>query len=159
MSKHEPLPAAWVERIFSRFSAVWGVQKIGAMFPPESHDEVRSVWAEQLGRYSGQTIGAALQAVVDSGAAWPPTLPEFLEACRRSSLERVAHAPAVMLPRPTPNQQLAQAAIAKAAQSVSAVRPGREWAHKLLARHESGERLSNMQLRMARAAVEFAGSE
>ena len=50
-SQHQPLPASWVDRLFARFSAAWGFQKTGVMFPVESHEAVRALWAEQLGRF------------------------------------------------------------------------------------------------------------
>ena len=80
-SQHQPLPASWVDRLFARFSAAWGFQKTGVMFPVESHEAVRALWAEQLGRFQPESIRAALQAEIDSGREWPPTLPEFLHLC------------------------------------------------------------------------------
>lgn len=90
----QPLPPAWVERIFARFSAAFGANKVGTMWPADQHEEVKALWGEQLGRFSPETIRAALQDTVDSGRSWPPTLPEFVEQCRQSAVGRAQHAPA-----------------------------------------------------------------
>jgi hypothetical protein len=74
------LPLSWIETLFARFSAAWGAQKVGVMFPSESHDEVKTLWAAQLARFEPETLRHALQAAIDSGREWPPTLPEFIEA-------------------------------------------------------------------------------
>lgn len=88
----QPLPPAWVERLFERFSAAFGAMKVGTMWPAEDHETVKALWGEQLGRFTPDTIRSALQAVVDSGRAWPPTLPEFVELCRQCAVVRAQSA-------------------------------------------------------------------
>lgn len=88
MSNHEPLPAAWVDRLFARFGAIYGSQKVGAMWADADIGEVKQVWAEGLGKFQGASIGAAVQSLIDSGSQWPPTLPEFVELCRQASIAR-----------------------------------------------------------------------
>lgn len=92
-----PLPASWVDRIFSRFAAMFGVQKVGAMWAGTPIEEVKAVWAAQIGRFPPEAIGKAMQAVVDSGREWPPTLPEFVALCRQ--FRDPSHVPAA-LPAP-----------------------------------------------------------
>ena len=77
MSSHNPLPAALVERLFSRFIAIYGTQKIAPMWAGADLDEVKAVWAQALGRFEPATIGAGIQALIDSASQWPPNLPEF----------------------------------------------------------------------------------
>jgi hypothetical protein len=84
------LPEELVERLFSRFLAFYGAQKVGAMWNGADVAEVKAVWGEQLGRYRQATIGAALQKLIDSGNQWPPTLPEFVELCRLAAVEKHA---------------------------------------------------------------------
>lgn len=86
MSK--PLPSAWVDRLFSRLAAFYGSQKLATMWVDADMAEVKAVWSEQLGRFEPASISAALQRLVDSGNQWPPTLPEFVELCRQSSIGR-----------------------------------------------------------------------
>lgn len=96
----EPLPSAWVDRLFARFIAFYGSQKVGTMWVDAGMDEVKAVWAEQLGRFAPQTIADALQRLIDSGNQWPPTLPEFVELCRQSAIGRKAAMLYAELPAP-----------------------------------------------------------
>lgn len=95
-----PLPPAWVERIFKRMTGIFGSQKVGSMWNEADLAEVKELWAEQLGRFKPESIGAALQRLIDSGGnGWPPTLPEFVELCRQCSVERSGQALALPEPR------------------------------------------------------------
>jgi len=84
----QPLPASLVDRLFSRFTAIYGAQKVGAMWADSDLNEVKGVWAQSLSRYAPQSIGVAIQRLIDSGSGWPPTLPEFCELCRQGAHER-----------------------------------------------------------------------
>jgi len=150
---HQPLPASWVDRLFGRFSATWGVQKMGAMFPTETHDEVRGVWAEQLGRFAPESIRAALQSATDSGREWPPSLSEFVEACRQASVARQQHAPVKLLDTPRTSADEAHANVERIRSLMHNPKPGREWAYHLLARGERGETVPMAVRQMAEKAI------
>ena len=95
----QPKSAALVERLFERFFAIYGAQKMGAMWADTDLTEVKLVWAVQLSRFNPQSIKVALQCLIDSGREWPPTLPEFVEACRQSALGRKQQqVPALLAP-------------------------------------------------------------
>lgn len=101
MSIPARLPASWIDRLFTRFGAMYGAQKVGAMWADTDIGEVKAVWADALGRFPGESIAAALQSLIDSGSQWPPTLPEFAEACRLASIARRDHGDALKaLPAP-----------------------------------------------------------
>ena len=68
--------------VIRKFMSLYGTQKVGAMWHGADIVEVKQDWNNQLGRFNGPTIAAALQAVVESGREWPPTLPEFVRICR-----------------------------------------------------------------------------
>jgi hypothetical protein len=146
------LPLSWIETLFARFAAAWGAQKIGAMFPADSHDAVKAMWANQLGRFEAETLRHALQSCIDSGREWPPTLPEFVAACQRSAIERRAHAPAVALPLPQSTTDVAVKAISEAAAAFKRRGPSRAWADRILARHAAGEHVPMVSLEMASRA-------
>ena len=94
------LPPHWVDRIFERLAAIYGVQRVSAMWHSTDIVAVKTIWGEQLSRYQPETIAAALQRLVDAGEGWPPTLPEFVEACRQASLGRQQANLTASLPAP-----------------------------------------------------------
>lgn len=101
MSSPAPLPIAWVDRLFTRFVAMYGSQKVGAMWADADMSEIKAVWAEALGKFQGESVAGAIRSLIDSGSQWPPTLPEFVEACRLASVSRRDHGDALKaLPAP-----------------------------------------------------------
>ena len=152
---HQPLPLAWVERLFARFSATWGAQKLAAMFPVDSHAEVKALWGEQLGRYQPETLRAAMQAMTDSGREWPPSLAEFVAACNQAAVARRQHAPAALLdaPRAAPEVVAEQLAAVERLAATAKPRKGREWAQKILDRASSGENVPICVRQMAERAL------
>lgn len=92
------VPAQWVDRLFDRFTAIFGAQKVAGMWAGASMPLVKQTWAEQLGRIDPDMVRAGLQRMVDEGTEWPPTLPEFVALCRRAPTV-AAHQPA-QLPAP-----------------------------------------------------------
>lgn len=156
------LPLSWIETLFARFSAAWGAQKVGVMFPAETHDEVKTLWAAQLARFEPETLRHALQAALDSGREWPPTLPEFVSICQRSAVERREQAPAAMLPMP----KAAPDVVAKALDGIGSVEKNRDmllWARypksqKAVEFLLSGARRDHRLLQIAREHVAEGGA-
>lgn len=152
---HQPLPRAWVDRIFARFLGAYGVSKLAAMWPEDQHDAVKEAWAEQLGRFQPESIRLALQGLIDSGREWPPTLPEFVEQCRLCALGRVAHARAEMLPAPKRDPEVMQDRLREIEGMTKSAKPkpGREWAQRIIARVKSGEAVPIAVHQMALRAI------
>jgi len=77
------LPDNWISKIFSKFEA-----RYGSLFIDRWRDcdmeNVRETWAEELAGFRDQPerIAYALRALGDQ--PFPPTLPEFIAACRRA---------------------------------------------------------------------------
>lgn len=153
---HKYLPPAWVDRLFARFAAAFGSMKVGTMYPVDQADEVHALWGQQLSRFAPESIGLALQAVIDSGREWPPTLPEFVEQCRLSALGRAQHAPANALPRPDVPREVVDENLRRIDASVRSVKPkpDREWAQRILARIAAGEVVPVTVRQMALAATQ-----
>lgn len=157
MSNPAPLPSAWVDRLFSRFVAMYGSQKVGAMWADADRDEVKGVWADALGRYTGETLAAAVRGLIDSGSQWPPTLPEFSEACRVAAVNRRDQALALAAPggTVTTREEAAEilARIGYQAPAKPKVDP-KAWAHRILARAAAGDQsLALESIRMAERAI------
>jgi len=147
------LPDAWVDRLFARFTAFYGSQKVGTMWVDAGMAEVKAVWAEQLARFEPASIAGALQRLVDGGNQWPPTLPEFVELCRQAALGRQSAATYEALPAPVDPTIAAQAVDAIKVIDHTKSRDWKGWARKLKARHETGAALNAYQTRCYREAL------
>ena len=166
MSNHEPSqshglsPRAMADRLFARFVAMYGAQKVGAMWADADVDAVRDTWAGAIGRFSPQSIAVAVRELVDSGREWPPTLPEFVELCRRGALARQQSQGVAALPAPGQTHTSREDAgeilgrIGAAAVLDRGGKNPREWAHRIIRRHQAGEPVPAAALMMARTAVD-----
>lgn len=74
------LPEPWIERLFSRFEALYGAKFADAWKGCDLRN-VKAVWAETLGACSREELSAGITACLTKD--WPPTLPEFLKLCRQ----------------------------------------------------------------------------
>lgn len=101
----QPLPAAWVERIFERMALAYGVQKTASMWTGVDPQAVKSAWAEALGRFPRDALSAAVLSVQDEHPSWPPTLGEFC-ALVSSKVSPPEHRRALPVPRRT-NDEIA----------------------------------------------------
>jgi len=90
------VPEKWIDRLFDRFVALFGAQKVAGMWAGSPMAVVKQTDAEQLGRLDPDMVRHGLQRCVDDGLEWPPTLPEFVALCRRAVV--AAHQPAPLLP-------------------------------------------------------------
>ncbi len=77
------LPDAWISKIFSKFEA-----RYGSLFIDRWRDcdmaNVRETWAEELAGFRDQPDRIAYALRVLAEEKFPPTLPEFISACRRA---------------------------------------------------------------------------
>lgn len=77
------LPDTWISKIFSKFEA-----RYGSLFIDRWRDcdmaNVRETWAEELAGFKDQPDRIAYALRVLAEEKFPPTLPEFIAACRRA---------------------------------------------------------------------------
>jgi hypothetical protein len=86
MSQSEKsLPDAWLARLFDRLTAIYGSQKVGAMWLDADMGQVKAAWGQALAKYPPACIAAALQDLPEMPSAWPPTLPEFVTLVREQA--------------------------------------------------------------------------
>jgi len=81
--KRPALPPAAVERLFARFTAIYGAQKMAGAWGNVDVAERNATWSEGLGRYSLEVVGDAVRELAVEGTGWPPSLPEFAAVCQR----------------------------------------------------------------------------
>lgn len=79
LAKPSALPDSWIEKLFSRFSAMYG-RKFADLWSGCNLKEVKAAWAEDLAVFSGEEIKYGLAAC--KTRTFPPTLPEFILLCR-----------------------------------------------------------------------------
>ena len=73
------LPLAWVERLFARFSAMYGAKFLD-MWANVDKDMLKQAWTEDLAGLTPDEIRRGLE--VCKTKTFPPTLPEFIGFCR-----------------------------------------------------------------------------
>jgi hypothetical protein len=69
------------------------------MWGDVDRDELMRVWGEELARFTGEDIAAAIKAMPASYQEYPPTLPQFASLCSDSKRARVAGAMKLTGPR------------------------------------------------------------
>lgn len=79
MSQSTALPSAWVDRLFQRFSVMYG-KHWADQWEGVPMADVKDAWRTELGGIRGEQLGKALQ----SCGKFPPTLPEFVALCRQA---------------------------------------------------------------------------
>jgi hypothetical protein len=140
-----PLPERFVERIFSRLLVRYGSAWL-RMWDGVEMDDVKADWAEQLDGFENSPL--AIKFALENLPEKPPTILQFKALCiNRPVYARVA------LPVPAADPQKVEAALAKLAEVKANVNP-RAWAHRLKEREAAGEKLTQAQKTMWRAALD-----
>ncbi len=85
LTQPKSIPDSWVTKLFARITAIYGSQKVGAMWLDADMGQVMSAWGQALGKYPPGAIAAALQDLPETASAWPPTLPEFVTLVREAA--------------------------------------------------------------------------
>lgn len=150
----QSLPLHAIDRLFSRFLAIYGAQKVAAAWGNVGAVERNIVWAEALGRFPLQSVGDAVRKLAEDGTGWPPTLPEFV-ALVREQIAPPAHRPALPVPDRRKDDIAAGAEkMAALKASVSSRKDPRAWAHRILERHAAGDTsLAPISVQFAREAL------
>ena len=128
------IPKHWIEALFSKMSANYGA-RFADMWRGTNPVEVQKVWALELGKLSA----AQMKAGSDNLSAFPkpPTLPEFVEHCKRMRLEVVAST-APQLEHVTKADQQVIDSNLKKIQTIARDLPmksaNKAWAHEMIKR-------------------------
>lgn len=153
------LPENWINKIFSHMAGLYG-SKFADLWKGTDLEDVKHLWAKKLGGFADQpnAIKQALDAL--DAKPFPPTLPEFLTMCREAG-QRGLDAPKALPHYPTPGEiARAEEAAQKVLETVAKM-PSRDhlaWAKDLKRRHESGEKLAFLQVKMYREALGIKAS-
>lgn len=139
------LPDAWVDHLFAklaiRYGDAWARRWDGL---PMS--AVRADWADVLDRLPGEALTYGL-------AHLPPDFPPTAAAFRQLCNARPAQEQLPQLPAPSQHVRENLLALRDGLRQIGTA-PPRQWAHRLLQRHEAGEHIATpAALDMARTTL------
>lgn len=147
------LPAAWVDRIFNRLAVVYGEDFL-ARWRAVSLSDVKTDWSSTLGYYEADP-GAIAWALENLPAARPPTVLQFRDLCRQAPCPEV---PILQAPKADPARMATEVEKLRAViSSPNANVDRRDWARRIMARSEAGERVHAYTLASARIALGMEG--
>jgi hypothetical protein len=140
------LPTPWVDRIFDKLTLIYG-QSFLRRWADIDLNAVKSDWAHELAGFAQHPRAIAF-ALENLPPERPPTVLEFRAMARRAPAEDLPR-----LPEPKADPARVAAELAKMAPlkvDHSRIRLGRtDWAHRILARHAAGGRVTRTVLAMA----------
>jgi hypothetical protein len=140
------LPAAWVDRIFTKMALVYG-RDFASRWEGLNLVDVKADWAHELDGYDKhpKAIAHALQNLPSR----PPTVLEFRALARAAPSDA-----ALALGAPRANAVRVAAELEKLVPlRVAAGCDSLGWARRIVARHAAGDRVPLHSLRMARSAL------
>ena len=146
------LPMKAVDRLFERLAAIYGAAWL-RQWDGIPINDVKAVWAHELSGFSGrlEAIAWALENLPERC----PNVIEFRNICRQAPAPEVPK-----LPEPNADPERVRAELAKlgykppSERGASAVTVDHKvWAKRIIARHESGEKVRPISLRFAREAL------
>lgn len=145
------MPIKAIDRLFDRLGLTYGMEW-SRKWDGMPIQEVKSLWAHELAHYSKHldAVAWALENLPEKC----PNVVEFKNLCRKAPAQE-----APRLPEPKANPERLKAELAKLrepakqAASQSQYADPKAWAHRIIARHEAGEKLAAVTLRFAREAL------
>lgn len=142
------LPTKVIDRLFSRMIATYGnafMRQWGDV--PET--DIKTVWAHELAGYASHL--GALAWALENLPERPMNVLEFRALCRRSAPTETPR-----LPEPAADPARVAQARAKLSSMVKplpVVAGHKDWAKRIMARKQAGERVNATAYRMARDAL------
>jgi hypothetical protein len=146
------LPVKAIDRLFERLALTYGAAWV-RQWEGLNMNDIKAMWAHELAGYASR-----LDAIAWALEHLPPRCPniiEFKALCR----EAPRHEP-LPLPEPPADPERVKAELAKlgykppSERGASAVTVDHKaWAKRIIARHESGEKVRPISLRFAREAL------
>ena len=147
------MPLQAVDRLFSRLTMTYG-PSFTRIFDGLDLNEVKSLWAHELAYYSTHERMADIAWALENLPERAPNVIEFKNLCKSAPKKEEPR-----LPEPKANPERLKAELAKLmapakqAASQSQYADPKAWAHRIIARHEAGEKLAAVTLRFAKEAL------
>lgn len=144
------LPTPWIDRIFSKLTVAYGRDFL-SRWEGVSMADVKTDWAHELSGFVNcpEAIAWALAHLPDGK---PPTVMQFRALA--NSMPRQENIP---LPPPAPSAEKLAKELGKMVSLQHAIKnttvDQKEWARRIIARHDGGEKIKPVSLRFAREAL------
>lgn len=136
-----------VDRLFDRLTATYGRQFLG-LYEGLDVSAVKTLWAHELAGFAPRLhdIAWALEHLPERA----PNVIEFRNLCRKAPAPDTPR-----LPEPPADPARLRAEMAKLGEIMAAPvdNSGKAWAHRIIARHDAGDRVALASLKLARAAI------
>jgi hypothetical protein len=134
------LPLEWVDKLFLKLAVIYGSEVV-RKYQGIDAQAVKQEWSNILGGFSNrpEAIKFALDHLPSDRC---PNALQFRDLCRQF----VPATPALSAPKETIDPALLSA-VMSALKPIDGLHDSKSWAKKLKARHESGERLSLVQIK------------
>lgn len=148
------LPAAWTDKIFTKLTLAYGRDFLSRWEGVDLND-VKTDWSHELSGFEShpEAIAYGLANLPQK----PPTVIEFRAIARRAPTPEV---PRLEAPRADPARVAAELAkLAPLRMQSSAVVDGKDWARRIMARHEAGDKINPYTLLSARQALGIEGGQ
>jgi hypothetical protein len=146
------LPTTWVDRIFDKLTLVYG-QSFLRRWSDIDLNAVKSDWAHELSGFEAhpKAIAWALQNLPMDG---PPTVLQFKFLARRAPPDEL---PRLEAPKADPARVAEELAKLAPVLKAAPLRPNNEWAKRIVARADAGDRVAPATLRIAKEALQAKG--
>lgn len=148
------IPIKAIDRLFDRLTLTYGRAFMAQWegIPDKQLADLKTLWSDELGQFRDrlEAVAWALENLPHRA----PNVVEFRNLCRSAP-----RPPELQLPEPVAdkarvaNELSKLAGVVKAAKSAAHSVDHKEWAKRLIARHEAGDKLKPIQLRFAREAL------
>lgn len=141
------LPTAWVDRIFDKLTVTYG-QAFLRRWQDLDMNAVKSDWGNELDGFD-QNPKAISYALHNLNPERPPTVLEFRALAYKCPVEQVAM---IDQPRATA-ERIAAELLRMAPMRKRTFVDQRDWARRIVARHEQGDRIMPYSLKLAQSAL------
>lgn len=143
------LPTKAIDRLFERLAATYG-SSWTRQWADVPMSDAKSAWAHELGGYANRL--EALAWALENLPERCPNVIEFRNICRRAP---APEAPALPQPKTDPARLRAELAKLGELRTKTVANPQhhKQWAHRIIARSEAGDKLAPAVLKCAQDAL------
>lgn len=139
------LPMPWVNKIFLKLTLTFGRDFL-SRWEGVPIEDVKADWAHELRGFQ-QNPASIAYGLEHCITGKPPTVQEFKSACSRKQDTTP------MLPSPVVDPVIAARVLEGLRESSKPKTSMKDWAYRLKARHESGDKLNSNQIACYQAAL------